>query len=202
MPPVSHILAYVALCLIVMAAARIDILTDKVPNRLTYPAMLGGVFFWMIIGGIHGSSDGDGGFVAILNGMWVGWQWGFGGLVAGLLPYVILVFALGGLGGGDAKLMGVVGAISGSWQVVVGTSVYAMIVALVMGLIVMVRMGLFQRTMQRIWGAALMSGARVRSRLEFEDSPRIAFAVAIAGGAVISGAEWLLGVSMPWQGWV
>lgn len=200
MPPVSHTLAFVALCLIVVAAARTDILTDKVPNRLTYPAMLGGVLFWTIIGGLHGGFDG--GLTSILNGMWLGWQWGMGGLLAGLLPYMILVFALGGLGGGDAKLMGVVGAVSGSWEVVVGTSVYAMFVALVMGLIVMFRMGLVQQTLQRIWGAALMSGARVRPRLDFEDSPRIAFALAIACGAVISGAEWLLGVSMPWQGWV
>ena len=125
-----------------------------------------------------------------------------GGLLAGLVPYLILVFFFGGLGGGDAKLMGAVGAISASWQCVVATSVVAMAFALVLAIIIMIRQGIIRRTLSRLWGAFLMAGVRVKPNLDHQDSPRIAFALAIAVGAMISGVEWLLGIRLPWTGWV
>ena len=189
---IATVIAFAVLCLVVIIAAVMDLKTGLVPNRLTYPAMLGGVLFWTIIGAIEGG----------LTGAWIGWQWGFGGLLVGLVPYMILVFVFGGLGGGDAKLMGSVGAISASWQCVVATSIYAMAIALVMALWIMFRQGLVRQTLQRLWGAFLIAGARGKPKLTHEDSPRIAFAFAIAVGAVISGVELMLGIALPWTGWM
>jgi prepilin peptidase CpaA len=89
-------------------AAAWDLKTRKIPNRLTYPMMFFGLLF-------HGISDG-------LAGL------GFSGagLMAGtgifLIPYL-----LGGMGAGDAKLMGGVGAVLGFKGVVVAAAISVLI---------------------------------------------------------------------------
>ena len=185
-------IAFAGLCVVTAIAARTDLRTQRVPNRLTYVAMLGALVFWTIIGAFDGG----------LAGAWHGWLAAFGGLLAGLIPYMILVFVFGGLGGGDAKLMGAVGAISASWVCVVSTSIYAMIVALCMAVFIMLHRRLVRQTFTRVYTAALLSMTRSRAGLKYDDSPQIPFALAIAFGAAVSGAEVLLKFKMPWSGYV
>jgi prepilin peptidase CpaA len=79
---------------IVAVAAAIDLRTHRIPNWLTFPSLLLGLVLQIVL-------FGRAGLVAGVLGVLVG-----AGLF--LLPYV-----LGGMGPGDVKLMGVVGAFSG-----------------------------------------------------------------------------------------
>lgn len=79
---------FVALCI------ASDVRTLRIPNALTAPAMLLGL---------------------ALNGWYLGWagvESGFAGLGLSLL-LLIGPFALGGIGAGDVKMMGAVGALLG-----------------------------------------------------------------------------------------
>jgi len=79
---------------IVAVAAIIDLRTHRIPNWLTFPALALGLVWNLVV-------SGPAGLGAALLGVLVG-----AGLF--LIPYV-----LGGMGPGDVKLMGVVGAFMG-----------------------------------------------------------------------------------------
>lgn len=79
---------------IVAVAAVIDLRTHRIPNWLTFPALALGLVWNLVVGGPAGLGTA-------LLGVLVG-----AGLF--LIPYV-----LGGMGPGDVKLMGVVGAFMG-----------------------------------------------------------------------------------------
>lgn len=181
--------AMALLCVVLIVAAIMDWRTGRVSNRLTYPAILLGLG-WAALGGWldHGAAGAW--------GAWGGLQAGLLGLGAGLLPFYV-IFTAGGLGGGDAKLMGAVGAISADWRCVLAAAVYAFLIAFVMAVVVMIRRGLVRRTASRLFGAALMTSARVKPDLP-DDSPRIPFAVAICLGGILAGFEVLLGLRTPW----
>jgi prepilin peptidase CpaA len=83
-----------------LVGALIDSRSHRLPNALTGPLYLAGLAFAVWVGGLAGLVDG---FAA--------------SLVLGL-PYVIL-FAVGGGGAGDAKMMAAVGAWLGLTQGVV-----------------------------------------------------------------------------------
>jgi prepilin peptidase CpaA len=83
-----------ALVLLVTAASLLDLRRGKIPNALTYPACLFGL----------GLAAADGG--------WSGLTGSLLGLAVGFLPFFAL-YLLGGLGGGDVKLMAAVGALMG-----------------------------------------------------------------------------------------
>jgi len=171
---------------VVLTAAIADCRTGKIPNRLTYPLILGGLVFWLAAGvSLGGMAQGK----ALLGASTTG-------MLAALLPYALLVLTLG-LGGGDMKLMAAVGAWSASWQVVLSTTVYALLVAVAMALFIMVRHRLTKRTLGRLLSAALLAGSRVRADIP-QDSPQVPFAVAIAVGSLLAGSEQMLGLITPW----
>ena len=194
MPTAFSILAYLVLLAICLTASVTDVRTHLIPNKLTFPAMLAGLVLWAAAGLVMGKGLlGESGAV---QGTLAGSVFA---LLAGLVPFVLLVF-VGGLGMGDAKLMGAVGAISGQWQVVLGTAIYALIVATVMGLIVMVRAGRVRLTACRLLGIALTGGKALKPD-DTPDSPVVPFAVAIAVGAMLAGAEWMIQL-WPCNPWV
>lgn len=82
------------LVLLVTAASLFDLRRGKIPNALTYPACLFGL----------GLATADGG--------WSGLTGSLLGFAIGFLPFFGL-YLLGGLGGGDVKLMAAVGALMG-----------------------------------------------------------------------------------------
>ena len=81
------------LCLTTIAAFA-DILTGKIPNWLTYPACVFGVC------------------LAGLSTSWPGLVDSVLGLTLGFGPFFAL-YLMGGMGGGDVKLMAAVGAMMG-----------------------------------------------------------------------------------------
>ena len=87
-------LSHLVLAVLVTIAAGLDLAHHKIPNWLTYTGMVVGLAF----GGLAGGWPGLG--MAAL------------GLVAGFLPMLVMYMG-GGLGAGDVKLMGAVGALLG-----------------------------------------------------------------------------------------
>jgi prepilin peptidase CpaA len=76
---------------VLVVAAVIDGWMLKVPNWLTVPLVLSGLVFWSVTGGLDGA-------VWSLKGLGVG------------LALLLALYAIGGMGAGDVKLYGGVGA--------------------------------------------------------------------------------------------
>lgn len=190
---IGDVVRYGLVCAVVITAAVIDWRTELTPNWLTLPAILIGLI-WSAVWGAIAAAGAD---ASIVGGAMGGLAISGIGLAAALIPFG-MIYAAGGLGGGDVKLMTAVGALAASWQVVLATTFYAFLAGAVMAVIIMVRQGLVRRTFSRIFGAALMKAAKVKADLP-TDSPRIPFAVAIAFGAMLAGAEILLNVHTPWR---
>jgi len=90
------------LTIVLGIAAIIDIRVRKIPNFLTFPAIAVALIYHSTTRGLYGFSAS-----AI-------------GLVLGMVIFVI-PYAMGGMGAGDAKLMGVVGAILGPKKLIVSS---------------------------------------------------------------------------------
>jgi prepilin peptidase CpaA len=176
--------AFAALAVVLIIAAVTDVRTGKVYNWLTLPAMAAGLVLGMVFAAL-----GPAGLLGGLAASAVA-------LVVGLVGLGLLALAKG-IGWGDAKLLGAVGALGAHWHIVANTFVYAVVVAFVMAVVLMLRKGLVRRTASRLFGAALAAGAKVKT--SFADSPRIPFAVALCIGGLVAGVELLLNVQTPWQ---
>ena len=175
------IIAYCLLAVVLLIAAVTDFRRGKIYNWLTLPAMGAGLWLWLI-GGLLGEDRGIG--------------WSLIALLCGLVPFGLMAMR-GWLGGGDAKLMGAVGALSASWECVLGTAFYGLLVAMAMAIVIMIHHGLVKQTFRRIFGAILSTAARVKPDLENEKHT-VPFGTAVAVGGLIAGAEHLLGLSLPW----
>ncbi len=177
----TNLIAFIVLSVVLLIAAITDCLYGKVYNKLTYPAILLGLALWTTAGLL----GGDRGLSASLIG-----------LACGLIPFAIIA-RLGGLGGGDVKLMAAVGAMGASWQVVLSTAFYAMIVAMVMAVVIMFHRGIVRQTLRRILGAALSAAARSKTDLN-NTQHTVPFGAAVAVGGIIASAEQLMNLVTPW----
>jgi len=84
----------VVLILLVTLASLFDLRLGKIPNTLTYPACIFGLGF------------------AVTTWSWSALSSSLLGLLIGFLPFFGL-YLIGGLGGGDVKLMAAIGALMG-----------------------------------------------------------------------------------------
>lgn len=119
-------------CLILIVAAYIDGKQLRVPNWLTFPMVAAGLVYNLWIGG------------------WGGLATGLLGMVVGLLCLLPL-YSVGGMGAGDVKLMGGVGAWLG-WK----TTLLAFCVSAVVGAVMAVIMVLYRRNVQQHYANLLM----------------------------------------------
>jgi prepilin peptidase CpaA len=133
-----HWVSVGVLAAVLIAAAVTDLRQGKVPNWLTYPAIVFGLALSVIAGWRLGYA-GEAFSTHVL-----GLLFGFGVLFA--------AYVLGGMGGGDVKLMAAVGAFLG-WPVVVHAIVYSFLVAAAIGLILMVWRGRTRVVLRRLWVA-------------------------------------------------
>ena len=94
MSPSIDVFLIMLLSSILVIAAIIDLRFQKIPNRVTYPTMAVALVY-------HFVTNGPGGLLLSAQGLALG-------IAIFILPYL-----MGGMGAGDAKLMGAVGAILG-----------------------------------------------------------------------------------------
>ncbi|MFC1595691.1 prepilin peptidase [Candidatus Margulisiibacteriota bacterium] len=100
-----ELLKNIILLSLVLWATYSDIKTRKIPNKLTINGMLAGILIAMLVFAWQSGSFNPG-------GLWQGFISGFGGCLVALMLGVI-PFAVGGLGGGDIKLLMLIGAFTG-----------------------------------------------------------------------------------------
>jgi prepilin peptidase CpaA len=152
-------------------AALCDLKTRRIPNALTFGAALAAVV-------AHGYVEGWSGAGTSVLGWTVG--------VAAFFPF----FALGGLGAGDIKLLGAIGAwlgpVAAVWVVLfsgIAGGVLAVLVALFSGYLV--------RAFSNVWGLLTywrVMGLRSSPELTLvnEAAPRLAYAVPVFAGTVLT----------------
>jgi prepilin peptidase CpaA len=153
-------------CLLV-AAMVFDVRYFKIPNLLTLPAMLSGLVY-------HTLSGGGAGLLFSL-----------GGLVAGLAVLLIL-FLMGAMGAGDAKLMGAIGALSGT-HAVLNAALFSMVAGAVYALIlILFRYSACKEVLPRLrlqlnyfMSTGKLAEVSLKNR---KNEPKLCYAVAIATG--------------------
>ncbi|CAN0460527.1 unnamed protein product, partial [Ectocarpus fasciculatus] len=123
---------------------------------------------------------------------------------AALIPAIVVVL-LGGLGGGDMKLLAACGAWLASPMAVLDMAVVSLVVAAAMAIVIMVKKRIVKRTLAGVLGVGFMLASRVKPELA-ERVPGVGgntvpFAVAVAVGAGCAAAEHLLGFRLPWSHW-
>jgi prepilin peptidase CpaA len=158
--------------LAIVAAAR-DVQTGRIPNALTLGAAAGGIL-------VSAAQAGLAGLGASVLGFVVG--------LAAFFP----IFAVGGMGAGDVKLL----AAFGAWLGPVGaisTAISASLVGGVYALAIAIRSGYLREavrnltTLAAVWSAVGPSTIPGMT-LENARGPRLAYAVPIGLGAVI--VQW------------
>lgn len=159
---------------VVAVAAVIDVRTRRIPNVLTFGSAAAGLLYSAWMGGIHG-----------LGLSAAGWAVGIG--------IFLPLFLLRGMGGGDLKLLGAVGAWLGP-QVVLWAGLYSVFAGGVLALVVGAMHGYVGKALTNLWvllGFWRAAGIQPLPGLTLEDSagPRLAYGVAIATGTFA--AVWL-----------
>jgi prepilin peptidase CpaA len=119
-------------CLVLIVAAYIDGKQLRVPNWITFPMVLSGLVFSVATDGLSGLGDG-------LLGMVVG--------LACLLP----LYAVGGMGAGDVKLMAGIGAWLGAT-----VTFYAFCVSTIVGAVMALIMVLYRKSFTKHYANFLM----------------------------------------------
>ena len=159
---------------VVSIASVVDVRTRRVPNLLTAGSVGAALFYFSL-------SHGAAGLMKCTLGLGVG--------LALFLP----LFMLRGMGAGDVKLLGAIGAWLGP-SAVVRCALYAVLAGGVLTLCVAIRQRYLQQAFANL-GTLLWSwridGPRPLPGLTLADSngPRLPYATAIAAGTLI--AIWL-----------
>jgi prepilin peptidase CpaA len=159
-----------AIIALVTAACFFDLRTRRIPNALTFGA-LAGFAFAAAMNGLSG-----------LGMSLAGWAVA----VALFLPF----FLLRGMGAGDVKLLGAIGA----WLGPAGALVAGFFTAVaggVLALVVVLARGYFAESMRNLWAILMhwrVFGLRPVPEMTLQSSrgPRLAYAVPIAAGALVT----------------
>ena len=152
---------------ILILSAGIDFRRQKIPNLITYPSMV-------IAFSYHGAMRGVDGLLFSLAGLAVG-------ISIFLLPYL-----MGGMGAGDAKLMGAVGGMIGAKGVVFAflcTAIVGGVYALVLIFIHRTHFsGFRKKQMTTLWTFILTRKYIPNPIQAGQNRPRLCYGLAIAIG--------------------
>lgn len=156
------------------AASAWDLRTRRIPNALTFGAAIAAAVFHALTGGAAGLATTAAG-------------WGLG--VALFLPF----FALRGLGGGDVKLLGAIGAWLGP-AAVLYVAFYSTLAGGLFGVVVAVRTRYLRQALRNLkflgtfWLTVGLQPVESVS-LDQKDTPRLAYAVPVLAGLLVT--VWL-----------
>ncbi|HDZ22126.1 hypothetical protein LCGC14_0302310 [marine sediment metagenome] len=169
---VIHTWAYAVLAVTLIVAAVTDVRTGKIYNAVTYPAVVVGLVGHTLVAVFAG--DGYEGVLGPAGAL--------GGLAVGFLP-LFVAWRAGGIGGGDAKLMAAVGALTGV-NFAVTALAYGLVVAALMAVGVMIQRRVVRQTFGRI-GRFLYIGMLRGKPADpaTAESPKIAFGLALCIGS-------------------
>jgi prepilin peptidase CpaA len=159
---------------IVLIGGVIDVRSHRIPNVVTFGGAAVGMLFSLWIGGLPGLGQAA-----------AGWATG----VALFLP----LFLLGGMGAGDVKLLGAVGAWLGPMGVL-WSGFFAVMAGGVLALLVGAWHGYLGKAFANLWGLVAFwraAGIKPLPGLTLTDAPgpRLPYGVAIAVGTCA--AVWL-----------
>jgi prepilin peptidase CpaA len=156
---------------VALVAAAWDVATRRIPNALTFGAALAAFVVHAYLGGLSG-----GGMAA------AGW-------VAGIALF-FPVFALGGMGAGDVKLLGAVGAWLGP-VAAVWVALYSGIAGGILGLVVAAYSGYLGQVFTNVRGLLMywrIVGLKPAPELTLSthQGPRLAYAVPVFAGLMVT----------------
>jgi prepilin peptidase CpaA len=166
-----HQTIWVATLALTLCAGWMDWRTRRIPNWLTVSGFLAGIALNSVLGGWHGARES-------LEGA---------GLALGLLLPVVL---LRGLGAGDWKLMGAVGALMGLQPML-----FVLVVSLVTsGLMAIVQMIVSKRAKKTLWNVLVLArglatfGLHMDRRISLDNPTllKVPFGVAVSVATVFS----------------
>lgn len=118
------------LLVLITASGFFDLKERKIPNKITFTGIMIGILFNLVTGG------------------WTGLLQGILGLFVGLAIF-FLPFAMGGMGAGDVKLMGAIGALMG-WRFSLMTALYSAIVGGIMVIIHLIYIGKLREILKKM----------------------------------------------------
>jgi len=151
----------IALIALVVAAAWSDIRTRRIPNWMTVSGAVAGTALHIVYGGTYGGLQA------------------LAGLALGLAIFIGL-YAAGGMGAGDVKLFGAVGAFTGP-QAMVVVFVFTGLLGGLAGAALALYRGRLHETLERA-GEVL----RMRATPAGSEALRLPYGAVIAGGTLIS----------------
>jgi prepilin peptidase CpaA len=161
---IETVVLSIVLCLSLIA----DIKKGKIYNWITLPAIVLGLGLSVILykwGGLKSSAIGLG--------------VGFG-------AFLIIYLFLGGLGGGDVKLMGAIGAISG-YPFILGVMFYSILVGAIMAIAKVIWKKKFLKTTKNVLWYFLSRVSRfhfAKTHLDPKEQDTIPFSIAIVLGTI------------------
>jgi prepilin peptidase CpaA len=160
-----------AVLLVGAIACVFDLRTRRIPNALTFGAAVVALGFHLWVGGLPALGAS------------------LGGLAVGLAIF-FPIFALGGIGAGDVKLLACMGAWLGP-MAALWTAMYAAMAGGVMALVVVLVRGYVRQAFRNVWLLLVhwrVAGIRPLPELTLKHGkgPRLAYALAITAGVVVT----------------
>lgn len=161
---------FLFLIIVLIIAALNDISFQKIPNWLTYSTMVGAIVY-------HTGLKGAEGLLFSLEGVGLG------------IAILIIPYLMGGMGAGDAKLMGAVGGVLGPH----GVFMAFLFTAIVGGIYALVLLAVhgYLREMAKRYGRMLKAFIFTQKLIYIpsparEKKPSLFYGLAIASGTLIS----------------
>jgi prepilin peptidase CpaA len=164
-----HNVQFVAL-VIASVACAFDLRTRRIPNWLTWGAAAAGIAFHVATGGLPGLQYSAQGWVV--------------GAACLIVPY-----ALGGMGGGDVKLVGALGAWLGAGDTF-WLAMYTGMAGAIAAVVVSAWHGYLRQALSNVWLLLVhwrVNGLRPAPELTLQTSrgPRLAYGVPILAGTAV-----------------
>ena len=175
---------FLIICYLALALAS-DIRTRKIPNRLTFPAAAAGL-------SINAYQYGWDGCIASALGLALG------------LAFLLIPYLMGGIGAGDVKMLGALGALAGPKIISYGFAFGAILGGIIAVIIIFLRrFGIHDiRSIKQSFLSLLLlrSKALMDSHEERESPGTLPYSLPLAGGALVALLfnERLPGIEMWW----
>jgi prepilin peptidase CpaA len=160
-----------------------DIRFQKIPNLVTYPTMGVALVYHSLLNGLDGFFFG-------LAGLGIG------------MAFFMIPYLMGGMGAGDVKLMGAVGAILGPRGVLIAT-VFTVMAGGIYALVVLIKNREYSKELIRRIATMLTTYFLTRQfdytpAPDKEKQPKLCYGIAITLGTTlfifleVSGYEWII----------